>query len=80
MLTGKIRYNHPGAPCTLKKLEDGRVQVNFLEPQRAVTPGQAVVLYRGEYVAGGRHHPRPSKRKGERRRLIRVLKIRAFVL
>ena len=53
VLTGKIRYNHPGAPCTLKKLEDGRVQVNFLEPQRAVTPGQAVVLYRGEYVAGG---------------------------
>ena len=53
VLTGKIRYNHPGAPCTLKKLEHGRVQVDFLEPQRAVTPGQAVVLYQGEYVAGG---------------------------
>ena len=53
VLTGKIRYNHPGAPCTLKKLENGRVQVDFLEPQRAVTPGQAVVLYQGEYVAGG---------------------------
>ena len=53
ILTGKIRYNHPGAPCTLKKLENGRVQVDFLESQRAVTPGQAVVLYRGEYVAGG---------------------------
>ena len=34
-------------------MENGRVQVDFLEPQRAVTPGQAVVLYRGEYVAGG---------------------------
>ena len=53
ILSGKIRYNHPVAPCTLKKLENGRVQVDFLEPQRAVTPGQAVVLYRGEYVAGG---------------------------
>ena len=53
ILSGKIRYNHPGAPCTLKKLENGRVQVDFLEPQRAVSPGQAVVLYRGEYVAGG---------------------------
>ena len=29
VLTGKIRYNHPGAPCTLKKLENGRVQVDF---------------------------------------------------
>ena len=37
----------------MKKLEHGRVQVDFLEPQRAVTPGQAVVLYQGEYVAGG---------------------------
>ena len=52
-LTAKIRYNHPGAVCTLENLEGGKVKVIFREPQRAVTPGQAVVFYEGEYVAGG---------------------------
>ncbi|HIX29382.1 MAG TPA: tRNA 2-thiouridine(34) synthase MnmA [Candidatus Blautia stercoravium] len=52
-LTAKIRYNHPGAPCTLQEAGDGKVIVTFKEPQRAITPGQAVVFYQGEYVAGG---------------------------
>ena len=52
-LTAKIRYNHSGAPCTLKDAGDGKVIVTFQEPQRAITPGQAVVFYQGEYVAGG---------------------------
>ena len=52
-LMAKIRYNHPGAPCSLKKLGADRLQVDFREPQRAITPGQAVVFYQGEYVAGG---------------------------
>lgn len=51
--TAKIRYNHPGAACTLEDLGEGKVKVLFREPQRAVTPGQAVVFYQGEYVAGG---------------------------
>ena len=50
---GKIRYNHKGAPCTVKKLEDDLYQCTFLEDQRAVTPGQALVLYDDELVAGG---------------------------
>lgn len=52
-LTAKIRYNHPGAPCVLKRIDENKVQVTFDEPQRAITPGQAVVFYQGEYVAGG---------------------------
>lgn len=51
--TGKIRYGHKGAKCKAKILEDGRLQVTFDEPVRAVTPGQAVVLYRDDYVALG---------------------------
>lgn len=49
----KIRYNHSGAACTVCPAENDRVKVTFDEPQRAVTPGQAVVFYQGEYVAGG---------------------------
>lgn len=52
-LTAKIRYNHPGAPCILEDAGEGKVKVTFTEPQRAITPGQAVVFYQGEYVAGG---------------------------
>ena len=49
----KIRYNHKGAPCVIKKTGPDRVRVEFETPQRAVTPGQAVVFYDGEYVLGG---------------------------
>lgn len=49
----KIRYNHPGAACTVCPVGENQVKVTFDEPQRAVTPGQAVVFYQGEYVAGG---------------------------
>lgn len=49
----KIRYNHSGEYCTIEKQEDGRVQCIFEKPVRAVTPGQAVVFYDGEYVLGG---------------------------
>lgn len=52
-LKAKIRYNHPGADCVISPLEGGKVQVTFDQPQRAITPGQAVVFYQGEYVAGG---------------------------
>lgn len=49
----QIRYRHPGAKVILQPLADGRVKVNFRRPQRAVTPGQAAVFYRGEEVLGG---------------------------
>ena len=52
-LTAKIRYAHKAAPCIAKQLPDGRLYVYFDEPQRAITPGQAVVLYDGDFVAGG---------------------------
>ena len=51
--TAKIRYSHKGAKCLVKELGDGRAECVFEEPQRAVTPGQAVVFYDGDYVAGG---------------------------
>lgn len=49
----KIRYNHRGAYCTVEKTGEDEILCTFEEPQRAVTPGQAVVLYDGEYVLGG---------------------------
>jgi tRNA-specific 2-thiouridylase len=49
----KIRYNHPGEFCVLEKLVDGKFRCTFEKPVRAVTPGQAVVFYDGEYVLGG---------------------------
>ena len=49
----KIRYNHKGAWCTVVKTGEDEITCTFDEPIRAVTPGQAVVLYDGEYVLGG---------------------------
>ena len=49
----KIRYNHKGAWCTVKKTGEDEILCTFEEPQRAITPGQAVVLYDGDYVFGG---------------------------
>lgn len=49
----KIRYSHRGAPCVIREIGDGQVECRFLEKVRAVTPGQAVVFYDGEYVVGG---------------------------
>lgn len=52
-LLGKIRYNHAGEYCVAEMLEDGRILCSFERPVRAATPGQALVLYDGEYVFGG---------------------------
>ena len=51
-VTAKIRYKSPEVPATLHP-DGSRVLVRFREPQRAVTPGQAVVFYRGDEVLGG---------------------------
>ena len=52
-VTGKIRYGHRGTPCRITDLGEGRMECRFLEPVRAVTPGQAVVFYDGDTVLGG---------------------------
>lgn len=49
----KIRYQHKGAPARVVLGKEGSVKITFKEPQRAVTPGQAAVFYRGETVSGG---------------------------
>jgi tRNA-specific 2-thiouridylase len=49
----KIRYKAAKAPAQVTPLADGRIRVEFEEPQPGITPGQAAVLYRGEEVLGG---------------------------
>lgn len=48
----KIRYNHKGAPCHVS-IQDDKLMCRFDEPVRAVTPGQALVVYSCDYVAFG---------------------------
>jgi tRNA-specific 2-thiouridylase len=49
----KIRHNHPGAAARVEVHAGGEAIVDFLEPQRAITPGQAAVFYDGDEVVGG---------------------------
>jgi len=49
----KIRYNHPKSACRVMPLSASRVKAVFDEPQHAITPGQALVVYDGEKVLGG---------------------------
>lgn len=49
----KIRYNHKGAWCVAERTGEDEILCTFEEKQRAITPGQAVVLYDGDYVLGG---------------------------
>jgi len=49
----RVRYRHTAAPATITPIADGRARVRFDEAQRAITPGQATVFYRGEEVMGG---------------------------
>lgn len=52
-VVAKIRYNHQGAPCILHRTGEDEIICDFPQPVRAVTPGQAVVFYDGDYVIGG---------------------------
>lgn len=50
--SAKIRYRQTDQPCQVTCQDDGRVHVCFNETQRAVTPGQSVVFYDGDYCLG----------------------------
>ncbi len=52
-VTAKARSRHIPQEATVYPLENGYARVVFTEPQRALTPGQAIVLYRGDLVVGG---------------------------
>ncbi|MBQ7707751.1 MAG: tRNA 2-thiouridine(34) synthase MnmA [Lachnospiraceae bacterium] len=52
-VNAKVRYRHTEAPATVTPYEDGKIKVTFDEPQRAITKGQAVVLYDNDTVVGG---------------------------
>ncbi len=51
-VSAKIRYNDPGAPCRVEQRGD-TLQVWFFEPKKAITPGQALVVYDGDRVLAG---------------------------
>ena len=73
-LTVKIRYSHPGTPASVTPLENNRAHIHLHEPQRAVTPGQAAVIYDSDMVLGGgwicrsasTRHPEPRKLSGSK--------------
>jgi tRNA-specific 2-thiouridylase len=52
-VSAKIRHRHEPAPAVLELAANGEVRVTFDEPQRAITPGQAVVFYQDDLVVGG---------------------------
>ena len=52
-ITAKIRYRHAEQPATVVQTDADTLRVTFKTPQRAVTPGQACVLYCGDTVLGG---------------------------
>ncbi len=49
----KVRYSQKESPATVTPLGGGRVRIDFDEPVRAITPGQAAVVYDGDIVIGG---------------------------
>lgn len=52
-VTARTRYHQPEAAAVIYPLPDSQIHVIFDETQRAMTPGQAVVLYHGELILGG---------------------------
>ena len=51
--TAQTRYRQADEDCEVEVLDDGSLSVTFARPQRAVTPGQSLVLYNGEVCLGG---------------------------
>ena len=52
-LHAKVRYRMLEQPCVVEPTGPDSVRVAFQQPQRAITPGQAVVFYDGDCVVGG---------------------------
>jgi tRNA-specific 2-thiouridylase len=52
-LSAKTRYRQADAPCTLERVLESEIKVDFATPQRAVTPGQSVVFYDRDACLGG---------------------------
>ena len=52
-VTAKIRYKAPPVEAVAAAIGEGRLRVDFQAPQKAITPGQAVVLYDSDLVLGG---------------------------
>jgi tRNA-specific 2-thiouridylase len=49
----KIRYSDPGHPAVVQQIDEDTLHIEFDEPQRAITKGQAAVIYEGDIVIGG---------------------------
>lgn len=52
-LSAKIRYGQQDTPCVIVDRQHGAFTVMFREPQRAITPGQSIVLYHNDCLTGG---------------------------
>ena len=52
-LTVRIRYRSKPIPCSVRRLEDGRLLVHFRSDASAIAPGQSAVFYIGKRVVGG---------------------------
>ena len=51
--SARIRYRQQDSRCLIRSIDAGIAEIEFAEPQRAITPGQALVLYQGEQCLGG---------------------------
>ena len=49
----RVRYNQREQDATVEQIDENTLHIVFDEPQRAISKGQAVVLYDGDYVVGG---------------------------
>ncbi|MGL4361879.1 MAG: tRNA 2-thiouridine(34) synthase MnmA [Cellulosilyticaceae bacterium] len=52
-VSAKIRYSHPPQPCMVEMIDEDTIKCTFDTPQRAITPGQALVIYMDDLVLGG---------------------------
>lgn len=52
-IKARVRYNQSEQPALVEQIDENTLHIVFDEPQRAISKGQAVVLYDGEYVIGG---------------------------
>ncbi len=51
--TAQTRYHQKEVACTVYPLDDGKIKVEFHQPHKAISKGQAVVFYDEDYVLGG---------------------------